>query len=497
MRTLKACSLHSFLLPVLIGIGCLVVSSASFHAQPQSVSPTLKEPTSYRDVVKKVLPAVVSIEAKSATPVGLAVPRLQRSWPSEFDLPLDLRRFFEEAARPMEIPEIYQRGFGSGFVVDPAGVIVTNHHVVKGAQHVTIHLQDGRTFESKEIKSDPKSDLAVIRIAAASPLPHVEFGESSAVEIGDRVLAFGSPFGFTGSVSAGIVSGKGRNPNLTIYEDYLQTDAAINPGNSGGPLVSLDGKVVGVSTAIKSSSGGSQGVGFAIPSNLVRNIMDKLLKNGVVERGYLGVQVRALDPDVGARLGAENRSGVVVARVLDASPAAKAGLQAGDVILAVAGNAVKEPSDLQRRVAAFSPNKTVAVTILRDGASRDVQVTLEEQPSEAAGSRPVRPNSPRSTPATRVGTIGIEVADLNGQTARQFGYAETTAGAVVTSVEPGSLAAQVGIRPGTLITKVDDAGVTTAAEARDSLEKASLRRGIVLRVQSPDSGISYLMLKAS
>lgn len=491
-------TVSSFAFLLFVCLACILVFSPMLHGQGQlPTSP--KDPTSYRDVVKKVLPAVVSIEhkAKAATSINLSVPR-RHPWADDFGLPQELRRFFDDFPIPFESPEPSRRGYGSGFVADPSGVIVTNYHVVKGAKEVTVHLQDGRTFVSKDIKGDPKTDLAVIRIEAKSSLPHVEFGDSSGVEIGDRVLAVGAPFGLTGSVSAGIISGKGRNPNSSIYEDYLQTDAAINPGNSGGPLVNLEGKVIGVNTAIKSNSGGSQGVGLAIPSNVTRDIMEKLLKEGSVKRGYLGVQVRNLEADVAARLGVEKGTGVVVARIMEGSPAAKAGIQPGDVITAVNGNTIHDPTELLRQVVKMTPKQTAKIALIRDGKPMEVQATVDDQPADLGQVR----GTPTPAPGAelnglRLEKIGIELADPTSKLTQRFGHGEQASGAIVTRVVPGSLAALAKMEPGILITMVDSAKIQSAAQAQTALEKASLERGILLQVQFPrESGTGYVMLKA-
>ena len=317
------------------------------------------EPTSFRHVVKKVLPAVVSIEAQSVRPA---------------------RRFDQD--EPTEL------GLGSGFIVDPKGVVVTNYHVVDGADRVEVTLTDGRKFVSKDIKTDPKSDLAIVRLDTKEPLPFLRFGDSDAMEIGDRVLAVGAPFGLTGSVTAGIVSAKSRTLRINTYEDFIQTDAAINPGNSGGPLVNLDGEVIGVNSAIKSKSGGFQGVGLAIASNMARNVMEQLLTNGVVHRGYLGVQIKEIDSaEVAARLGLGQPHGVLVTHVYSDTPAAKAGIHPGDVILKVNGKPLTDGSQLLRVLGGLPLGKPVDVSVMRDGKPTTLRVTLEEQPADFGSSR--------------------------------------------------------------------------------------------------------------
>ncbi len=336
-----------------IAVGTLLVGSWS-HGQPQPAPVLPRELTSYRDVVKRVLPAVVSIETRTAKQVGPVIVQ----FPNDPRVPHD---------------DPNRLGFGSGFIADPAGVIVTNYHVVEGAEIATVLLQDGRKFSSKNIRSDRRTDVAVILLEVKDArLPALEFGDSDAMEIGDRVLAVGAPFGLAGSVTHGIISAKGRaGLHMNMYEDFLQTDAAINPGNSGGPLVNLEGKVVGINAAIKSKSGGFQGVGLAVASNLVKNIVPALRTDGVVKRGYLGIQVRELTPEVAARLGVpKDGAGVVIADVYDKTPAAKAGLQAGDVLTHINAKAVKDGNALQRIVAETPIGKSLRFDLLRGQSAR-------------------------------------------------------------------------------------------------------------------------------
>lgn len=389
MRSSIIRSLSVVFIVFVFAVVSVLVMGASNQDRTQAANGLTTEPVSYRDVVKKVLPAVVSVEATSKqVSEGPALLR----WRDEWRLPQEFHKLFEDFTPEANWPETIRHGMGSGFIVDPKGVVVTNNHVVKGATEVTVRLQDGRQFTATDIKSDPKTDLAVIRFDAKSNLPHLEFDDSSAMEIGDRVLAAGAPFGLAGSVSSGIISGKGRKFNSLVHEDFLQTDAAINPGNSGGPLVNLDGKVVGVNTAIRSNSGGSQGVGLAISSNVARDIVDRLIRDGAVQRGYLGVQVQRLDPEVGARLGVENKKGVVVARVMDGSPAAKASIQAGDVLLSVENHDISDPAHLQRRVMAIKPKSTVSAKVWRDRKMLELSITIEEQPNHTlvSGTLPAR-----------------------------------------------------------------------------------------------------------
>jgi serine protease Do len=475
-------------------------------------APIPAEMTSYRGVVQKVLPAVVSIErrfkpvtrSKSPSPRQPS-PQMEKFF-REFStpgqggpqLPEELKKFFEGMPNfHFQIPETpHQHGFGSGFIIDPKGVIVTNHHVVAGADEVVVELRDGRKFVSHDIKSDPKTDLAVIRIESKEPLPYLTFGDSSEMEIGDGVLAVGAPFGLTGTVTHGIISAKGRSLHLNMYEDFLQTDAAINPGNSGGPLVNLRGEVIGVNSAIKSRSGGFQGIGLAIPSNMARDVTDQLLKNGVVHRGYLGVQIKDLDPEVAARLGVDKQKGVLVARVFDGSPAARAGLKDGDVITMLAGKPIENGRDLQSVVAGLTLNKPVTVTVLRDGERRELSVTVAEQPSEFGVAGDFKQQGPEAEKqAEELDRLGVEVADLTPELAKQFGYKESVKGVVVTKVQPDSPAADAGLQRGMLLVKVDKKAVKDSATLREALVKAPLDKGVLLQVRNTEGATDFVLVK--
>jgi serine protease Do len=459
------------------------------HGQNPQPAPVVfpKELTSYRDVVKRVLPAVVSIDAQHKL-----VSRTKGTFKGPLDpsIPDQFRRFFED------MPDVPRQGFGSGFFIDPSGVVLTNFHVVDGADSVTVTLMDGRKLTSKDIKGDRRSDLAIIRVDAKDKVPYLEFGDSDAMEIGDRVLAIGAPFGLAGSVTSGIVSAKGRNLNLNMYEDFLQTDAAINPGNSGGPLVSLEGKVIGINAAIKTKNGGFQGVGLAVASNLAKSVSEALSKDGVVKRGYLGVQIRELTPEVGQRLGLPKDTGVVLGEVFDNTPAAKAGLKAGDIVTSIAAQPVKDSKGLQATVARLPIGKEAKVELMRDGQAMTVNVNIEEQPQQFGTDRVPVPRRPQSAPdAVSLDKLGISVTDLTSSAADDLGYRSGVKGAVITEVDPSGMGAESGLRPGMLITAVAKEKVTSAAEAKAALEKARLEDGVILRVQSPQGGTTFMLLQ--
>jgi serine protease Do len=492
---------------VLGGVGGSFIATTYLHGKPAPTAPAIPgEMTSYRDVVKKVLPAVVSIEARAK---AKARPAHRRVPVDESQVPQEFRRFFQDA------PQIPQQddeggggpmavGFGSGFIVDAEGVILTNHHVVDGADQVEIQLRDGRKFVSSDIKSDPKTDLAIVRIKAKG-LPVLEMGDSDAMEVGDRVLAVGAPFGLAGTVTSGIVSAKGRNIKVNMnypqlhYEDFIQTDAAINPGNSGGPLVNLAGQVIGVNSAIKSRTGGFQGIGLAVSSNLAKNIMTQLEKDGVVHRGYLGVQVKDVDnPELAKKLGLPDAQGVIVASAFENTPAAKAGLKDGDVIVALGGKAIKDGRELQTTVTGLPVNKPAEVTIYRDGKKQALQVVIEEQPKEFGSVSRGTTTRPAEQPeeAVTVGKLGVEVTDLTADLAESLGYRNDLKGVLVTKANRDGIGFQGGLRRGMVVTKVDQRPVAKAKAFSDAVSSASLEKGMLLQVQTI-SGVEYVLLKSA
>ena len=497
-------------LAVCLGVAVLagsIFGGSYLTGQVKSPPAIPSEMTSYRGVVQNILPAVVSIERRFKPVVHSKSSKLKQQPEemrkffkgfSEDQLPEEFRKFFEEFQRqPFHVPETpRQHGFGSGFIIDPHGVIVTNHHVVAGADEVQVELRDGRKFVSRDIKSDPKTDLAVIRVETKEPLPYLTFGDSSAMEIGDRVLAVGAPFGLTGTVTHGIISAKGRNLHLNMYEDFLQTDAAINPGNSGGPLINLRGEVIGVNSAIKSHSGGWQGIGLAIPSNMAREVTGQLLKDGTVHRGYLGVQIKDLSPEVAARLGLDKQKGVLVAKVFPGSPAAKAGLKDGDVVTTLADKPVESGRDLQKVVTGLPLNKPVTVAVLRDGERKELSVTVAEQPSEfGLAGEPKQQGPEAEKQPEQLDRLGVEVADLTPELAKQFGYKDDVRGVVITQVQPDSPAAEAGLQRGLLLVKVGKKRVKDASAVHEALSAAALDKGVLLQVRNAEGATDFVLVK--
>ncbi len=355
---------------------------------------------------------------------------------------------------------------GSGFIVDPDGTIVTNNHVVSHADKVSVTLDDGTELPATVVGRDTRTDLAVLHVDAGHPLPSLVLGDSDAVRPGQWVVAVGNPFGLGGTVTAGIISARGRDIGTGPYDAFLQVDAAINQGNSGGPLFTQDGKVVGVNSAIISPSGGSVGIGFAIPSSLVRDVVGQIRTAGHVTRGYLGVEAQAVTPDIAASLGLKTGThGALVAATQPDSPAAKAGLKPGDIVESVEGKPVTSPHDLASIVAAVHPGGTAQVAILRDGTARTLSVAVAALPDEQPGTQQVRANEGPS--------VGLALAPTE----------DGSAGAMVAAVRPDSAAAKAGLRPGDAVVSVGNHAVTTAADAAQAIRAAAKDgHGLALRV---------------
>jgi serine protease Do len=440
----------------------------------------------FRRAAELATPSVVRIDAHTNA-------RQVRG--SRNDTPLRQRNPFEgtpweDMFRGFDFPDdlqgrIPQRdGMGSGVIIDPKGVVVTNNHVVSGADRVTVSLSDGREFVATEIKTDPASDLAVLWLKDAKNLPAARLGDSAQLEIGDWVLAIGNPFGQNNTVSAGIISGKGRQLlNRVERASFLQTDAAINPGNSGGPLVNLEGEVVGINTAIASNSGGYQGIGFAIPVNLARWVTDQLVQRGSVERGYLGVKIREVTPELAAEMRIRPRQGVVVTEVMPGSPAAEAGVQEYDVIVAFNGVAVNSSRALQEAVEQSTLGQRRSLTVIRDGNERKLDLIVKALPqSESIAQRNEEPEEePVEEGTYRDKKLGIDVANLSRGQATQF---EGQQGVIIQRVEPDSAAAREGLRRGMLIRAVGRKPVKSVDDYAEAIEKNLDQNGVLLSVRT-------------
>jgi serine protease Do len=430
------------------------------------------EPASYSAVAKRVAPSVVTITTVTK---GRNVTMNSRDFPGVPD-PF-FRQFFGNQMPQMR--EQPQSGLGSGVIISADGYIVTNNHVVDGADTVTVTFGDGRVLKARVVGRDPQTDIAVVKVDAKD-LPAIKFAESANTEVGDRVLAIGNPFGIGETVTTGIVSAKGRRPNLGLaYEDFIQTDAAINPGNSGGALVDIDGRLIGLNTAILSRSGGFQGVGLAVPSDLVRGVVDNLVQNGRVVRGFIGVRIQDITPDLAESFGLKDHVGALVAEVTPGSPAAKAGLKDGDVITEVEGKAIADSGQLRMAVSQTAPGTKLALSVLRDGKTENLTVTTETAPNQRRGRGNESSGITGNDDDTGV-LNGVAVADLDPSTRQQYNVPARIHGALITDVVPDSASARAGLQPGDVILEINHQPVTSADEAiklseDDSNKKTLLR----------------------
>lgn len=471
------------------------VSFAATTTEPANANTAAQLPGSFAPLVRKVQPAVVTIMAAQGGGHAERTAEAERGTP---DLPFPpgspfeefFRRFQDQLGPQGQRPEPRgERGgvsLGSGFIIDAGGYVVTNNHVVDGAREVTVTLDDGTLLPAQVVGHDEKTDLALLKVSSDTPLPYLAFGDSDKAAVGDWVVAVGNPFGLGGTVTTGIVSARGRNINAGPYDDFIQTDAAINRGNSGGPMFNAAGEVIGINTAIFSPSGGSVGIGFAIPSNLAKAVVAQLRDHGHVERGWLGVAVQQVTPELAAGLGRDKAEGALVAQVTPGSPADKAGLHQGDLILGFDGKPVHSMRDLTLRVAETKSGESVAVQVLRDGSERTVTVEIgrlkEERVASAGGHRT------ESAAATTV--KGLALAPLTAAARERLGIGAEVKGVVVTRVD-----GDAPIQPGDVIEKVGDAVVASPADVSKHVHEAEKAgRKAVLLLVNRDGADTFVAL---
>jgi serine protease Do len=478
-------SLARFALTPLLVVMLLAMGPAAFARSA---------PESFADLAEKLLPAVVNIATTTKiTDAGRSDPDLEELF----------RQFFDRQRRgqgdqnqngdqngdngngdqngdnggggdngPREATSL-----GSGFIIDPSGYIVTNNHVIEGAEEITVRMQDNTEYKAKLIGHDPKTDLALLKIDTSSPLPSVEWGDSDKARIGDWVLAIGNPFGLGGTVTAGILSARQRDINAGPYDDFLQTDAAINRGNSGGPMFNTDGKVIGINTAIFSPSGGSIGIGFALPSSLAKGVIQQLRQYGHPRRGWLGVRIQSVTPELAEGLKMPKPMGALIAAVTDGGPADKAGIRQGDVVIRFDNKDIDEMRHLPRIVAETTFDTSVPVVVLRQGKEMTFQVKIGEldETAEAktadTGTQPTKPKAPEGAKTI----LGLSLAEMTEQLRQRYNIADEAAGVVVLNVDSKSNAAGKGLKAGDVIVEVDQNSVTTPAdvEKRVAVAKAN------------------------
>lgn len=459
-------------------LSCSVLLFAAATAEAQvmetsSVNETLLKQISkgFSQVAKKATPAVVYIESQGTDRPKLQTTRPKTPSENPFDYFNDdfFNRFFgfPYKQEPSQKSETVR---GSGFLVTEDGYIVTNNHVVEHASKVNVTLQNGKKVIATVIGTDPKTDLAVIKIEGKN-YPFLTFADSDKIEVGDWSIAIGNPFGLHASVTVGVISAKGRNQlHIADFEDFIQTDAAINPGNSGGPLLDVEGEVIGVNTAIVSGSGGYMGIGFAIPSNMAKQIMGQLIKDGQVTRGFLGVTLQPIDNDLASFYKLPNLQGALVADIVKGSPADQAGLKQEDIIVGYNGNAVENLSAFRNYVSLLPPGSKLALKINREGKLLDVNVKVTSIPEELPG-----PHSPMNK-------LGFKVQNLTPDLAQQLGYLDEK-GVVISQVEAGSHAAEAGLKPGSMIIAVNRKKISNVEEFNISINEASKDGRVLLMVR--------------
>ncbi|MFE0754841.1 DegQ family serine endoprotease [Inquilinus sp. NPDC058860] len=445
-------------------------------------------PDSFADLAEKLVPAVVNISTTQKVQDGQDLPEMPQFPPGS---PFDefFRDFFNrrgQGDRPQRPRNA--TALGSGFIVRANGFIVTNYHVIEGAEEITVVLHDNTSLEAKLIGRDDKTDLAVLKVETDKPLPFVDFGDSDTMRVGDWVLAIGNPFGLGGSVTAGIISARSREINAGPYDDFLQTDASINRGNSGGPMFNMDGRVIGINTAIYSPSGGSVGIGFAIPSSLARGVVDQIIEFGRTKRGWLGVRIQSVTPEIAESLGLAKPEGALVAGVTEGGPAAKAGIETGDVILQFDGKPITESRRLPRVVADTPVDKQTSVQVWRKGASKDLPVTLGElEAAEESGLLASTTDSQSdSSKPQALDALGVTLSALTDALRKQYSLADDQKGVVVTAVTGGSPAAEKGLKPGDVIVEVGQAEVSAPADVAKKIDEARNggRKSVLLLVES-------------
>ncbi len=477
--------------------GILCIHSASANLESSHAAANLKEVNindGFSELVEAVKPTVVNISVTGST---------ETSRPSPFgdNMPFDdfFRRFFEGAPEAMpdqnQTPRVRKTmAVGSGFIVDPDGLVVTNHHVIEGADTIEVVLHNGTRFPATVQGTDQRTDLALLKIETDSTLPYTIFGNSDDAKVGDWVVAIGNPFGFGGTTTSGIISARGRDIEQGSLLDFIQIDASINRGNSGGPLFNTRGEVIGVNNAIYSPTGGNVGIGFAIPSSTASEIVAQLKSTGTVERGFLGVYVQSLSEELAESFGLEATEGALVAEVNPDSPAERAGIRVGDIIVSFDGKPVDSPRSLARLVSLTSENSKVIVTLWRDNAEVNVFADIGnlQTAAENAGSRLA------AVSKNKIDQLGMSIRSVNEQDIENYNLAEDAEGVIISEVIAGGVAEQGGLRPGFIIQRVGNQEVLTVQDFKDQLDQLNKddRSSILMLIQRFD-GASFITLPLS
>ncbi|HEX3498077.1 MAG TPA: DegQ family serine endoprotease [Stellaceae bacterium] len=454
-------------------------------------------PDSFADLADKLVPAVVNISTTQAMPEKGTDKETAETPEAPPSLPFDdfFRDFFNNRSgrNGQGAPRPLVHSLGSGFIIDASGLIVTNNHVIAGAEEINVILADDTILKAQIVGRDTVTDLALLKVEAKQPLPEITWGDSNNARVGDWVLAVGNPFGLGGSVTAGIVSARARDIHAGPYDDFLQTDAPINRGNSGGPLVNLAGELIGINTAIYSPSGGSIGIGFAIPSSLARPVIEQLQKNGKVERGWVGVRIQAVTDEIAESIGLDKARGALVTDVDQNSPAAKAKLQPGDVILSFDGKPIERTRQLPRLVAETPADKTVKLTLWRDGKESSVDIKIGPlNPDKLVTAAPAAP-PPKDIPT--VDTAGMSLAKVTPELRRDLELPEDTKGVVVVDVDEGGPAAKRGVQAGDVVAAIGRDAVATPEQVTEKVEAArKAGRKLVLVKIERDGAAQFVAL---
>jgi serine protease Do len=492
------------LLPVLAAI-CLGATSVC-----TSVPALARGPDGIADVAEKVIDAVVNISTSQTIDAKVpggdgrgAIPQMPPGSPFEefFD------DFFKNHRGPggpnrggeknAEVPPRKTNSLGSGFIVDTSGIVVTNNHVIADADEINVIMNDGSKFKAELVGVDKRTDLAVLRFKPTKPLVAVKFGDSDKLRLGEWVIAIGNPFSLGGTVTAGIVSARNRDIASGPYDNYIQTDAAINRGNSGGPLFNLDGEVIGVNTLIISPSGGSIGIGFAVPSKTVMGVVDQLRQFGELRRGWLGVRIQQVTDEIAESLNIKPARGALIAGVEDKGPAKPAGIEPGDVVVKFDGKEIKEPRDLSRVVADTAVGKEVEVVIIRKGAEQTKKVTLGRlDDSDKAVPASIKKDEPVEKPVTQK-ALGLDLASLNKDLRGRYKIKDSVKGVIITNVDGSSDAAEKRLSAGDVIVEVAQEAVSNAADVKKRVEqlKKDGKNSVLLLVSNPEGDLRFVALK--
>ena len=427
----------------------------------------------FTSVVKKVMPAVVHIRVEKTVKNTGGFGGDDDFYNNPF-----FQQFFgpQFRQRPRQFK---QQGQGSGFIISKDGEILTNNHVVEGADSITVILSDKQQVKAKLIGADPETDIALLKIDDGDNLPVVPLGDSDALEVGEWVIAIGNPFGLSQTVTVGVVSAKGRNQvGINDYENFIQTDAAINPGNSGGPLLNIHGEVIGINSALYTKTGGYMGIGFAIPINMVKTVEAQLNAKGKVTRGWVGVAIQNVDENLAKSFNLKKAEGILISEVQHGSPAEKAGLKQGDVILRLNNTPLDDANDLRNQISLLPPGSKAGLQIIRDGKTQDIEITIGEQPANFS-----KLAKGGSADTTGLNQFGLSMQNLSPELAEQFGYKQDQ-GVIIKGVEPGSTAALAGLKPGLLIEEVNRQRVHTLQELDTVLRNSKTSKRVLLRVQN-------------